>query len=316
MASEPLNKNLEDEIAAALGDASIEDLMVDQPKSRKNRGSREIKSGIIAAIHGPNVLVEFGPRLQGCCPTTQFIELPQIGDSMEFVIERRDQDGMLVLSRKGAVQKAVWDTLDVGQVIEATCTGTNNGGLELELSGHNAFMPSGQVALHHVEDLSSFVGEKFTCEVIELDKSSNRLVLSRKRVLLVEKETAGKELLATLTIGDTLEATITTIKPYGAFADIGGIEGLIHISEMSWDRVSDASKLVTTGQTVMVKLLDIQQDHSPPRIALGMKQLLKNPNTTIAHTQDDEEVQPRAEDNAMKKLREKFGKGPLKGGIG
>lgn len=316
MASEPLNKNLEDEIVAALGDACIEDLMVDQPKSRKNRGSREIQSGIIAAIHGPNVVVEFGPRLQGCCPTTQFEELPQIGDSMVFVIERRDQDGMLVLSRKGAVQKAVWDTLDVGQVIEATCTGTNKGGLELELSGHSAFMPSGQVALHHVEDLSSFVGEKFTCEVIELDKSSNRLVLSRKRVLLIEKETAGNELLATLTIGDTLEATITTIKPYGAFADIGGIEGLIHISEMSWDRVSDASKLVTTGQTVMVKLLDIQQDHSPPRIALGMKQLLKNPNTTIAHTQDDEEVQPRAEDNAMKKLREKFGKGPLKGGIG
>ena len=316
MASDRLNKNLEDEIAAALGDASIEDLMIDQPKSRKNRGSREIKSGIVAAIHGPNVLVEFGPRLQGCCPTTQFEELPQVGKSLEFVIERRDQDGMLVLSRKGAVQKAAWETLDIGQVIEATCTGTNKGGLELELSGHKAFMPSGQVALHHVEDLSSFVGEKFTCEVIELDRSSNRLVLSRKRVLLVEKEEAGIELLASLTIGDTLEATITTIQPYGAFADIGGIEGLIHISEMAWDRVSDASKVVKVGQTVMVTLLDIQQDHSPPRIALGMKQLLKNPNTTIAHTQDDEEVQPREEDNAMKKLREKFGNGPLKGGIG
>jgi len=316
MASEPLNKNLEDEIAAALGNASIEDFMIDQPKNRKNRGSKEIKSGIVAAIHGPNVLVEFGPRVQGCCPTTQFEVLPQVGDSLEFVIERRDHDGMLALSRIGVVQKAAWDTLDVGQIVEATCTGTNTGGLELELSGHQAFMPSGQVALHHVEDLSSFVGDKFSCEVIELDKSRNRLVLSRKRVLLVEKEEAGVKLLASISLGDTLEATITTIKPYGAFADIGGIEGLIHISEMAWDRISDASKVVKVGQTVMVKLLDIQQDHSPPRIALGMKQLLKNPNTTIAHTENDEEILPREEDNAMKKLREKFGNDPLKGGIG
>ncbi len=316
MASEPLNKRLEDEIAAALGDASIEDLLVDQPKSRKNSGSREIKSGIVAAVHGPNVLVEFGPRLQGCCPTTQFEVLPQVGESIEFVIERRDQDGMLVLSRKGAVQKAAWETLEVGQVIEAMCTGTNKGGVELELSGHKAFMPAGQVALHHKEDLSVYVGEKLRCEVIELNKASKRIILSRKRVLQVEKEEAGNELLTSLNVGDTLEATITTIQPYGAFADIGGIEGLIHISEMSWDRVSDVSKVVKVGQTVMVKLLDIQQDHTPPRISLGIKQLLKNPNSTIAQTQDDEEVQPREEDNAMKKLRERFGNGPLKGGIG
>lgn len=316
MAPEPLGKKLEDEIAAALGEASVEDLLVDQPKNRQKRGSREIKSGIVAAIHGSNIFVEFGPRLQGCCPTTQFEELPQVGEQLDFVIERRDQDDMLVLSRKGAVQKAVWNTLDVGHVIEALCTGTNKGGLELELAGHSAFMPSGQVALHHVEDLDGFVGDKFACEVIEIDKSKNRIILSRKRVLQAEKEEAGIELLASITVGDTLEATITTIQPYGAFADIGGIEGLIHISEMSWDRVSDATKLVKVGQQVLVKLLDINQDHAPPRIALGMKQLLKNPDTTLAAQHNEEDVQPREEDNAMKKLREKFGKGPLKGGIG
>ena len=316
MTSERLGKKLEEEIAAALGDASIEDLLVDQPKNRQKRGSREMKSGIVAAIHGSNILVEFGPRLQGCCPTTQFEELPQLGEKLDFVIERRDQDGMLVLSRKGAIQKAAWDTLDVGQVIEAMCTGTNKGGLELELAGHAAFMPSGQVALQHVEDLGVLVGDKFRCEVIELDKSKNRIVLSRKRVLQVEKEEAGIALLDSLSAGDTLEATITTIKQYGAFADIGGLEGLIHISEMAWDRVSDASKIVKVGQTVLVKILDINQDHAPPRIALGMKQLLKNPDTTLASTRNEEEVQPREEDNAMRKLREKFGNGPLKGGIG
>ena len=260
--------------------------------------------------------MEFGPRSQGCCPTTQFEELPQVGETLDFVIERRDQDGMLVLSRKGAIQKAAWDTLEVGNVVEALCTGTNKGGLELELAGHSAFMPSGQVALHYVEDLTVFVGDKLPCEVIELDKSKNRIVLSHKRVLQVEKEEAGIELLASIAVGDTLEAMITTIQPYGAFADIGGIEGLIHISEMSWDRVSDASKIVKVGQTVHVKVLDINQDHTPPRIALGMKQLLKNPETTLASPHNEEDVQPREEDNAMKKLREKFGKGQLRGGIG
>ena len=118
-----------------------------------------------------------------------------------------------------------------------------------------------------------------------------------------------------ITDDDETYARITTIKSYGAFADIGGIEGLIHISEMSWDHVSDATKIVKAGQSVMVKLLGINQDHSPPKIALGMKQLLKNPNTTIVRT-DDDEVPIREEDNAMRKLREKFGNGPLKGGIG
>ena len=315
MASERINKKLEEEIAAAMGDRTLEDFAIDQSKNRKNRSSREIRSGIVTAIHGPNVLVEFGPRSQGCCPAAQFENLPSIGESMTFVIERRDPDGMLALSRKGAVQKAAWETLDVGQIIDATCTGTNKGGLELEISGHKAFMPSGQIALHHVENLTEFVGEKLRCEVIELNKLKNRIVLSRKKVLQTEKKEAGIALLASLAIGDTIEARITTIKSYGAFADIGGIEGLIHISEMSWDHVSDATKIVKAGQSVMVKLLGINQDHSPPKIALGMKQLLKNPNTTIVRT-DNDEVLIREEDNAMRKLREKFGNGPLKGGIG
>jgi ribosomal protein S1 len=316
MASTPMGKKLEEEIAAAVGDASFDDLLIDQPKNRIKRGSREIKSGIVVAIHGSNILVEFGPRLQGCCPTTQFEELPQIGGTLEFVIEHRDQDDMLVLSRKGAVQKAAWDSLEVGQVVEARCTGTNKGGLELELAGHTAFMPAGQVALHHVEDLTGFIGDKFPCEVIELDRKKTRIVLSRKRILQIEKEEAGIELLSSLSVGDTLEATITTIQAYGAFADIGGIDGLIHISEMAWDRVKDVSKIVKVGQVVLVMILNIDQDHSPPRIALGMKQLLKNPDTTLASSQIEEDTPPREEDKAMRKLREKFGNDPLKGGIG
>jgi len=390
MAKNPFNSDLEKELFDAIGDGSFAD-MLNAPVPTSNE-ARSTRSGVIAAIHGPNVLVEFGPREQGCCPKTHFEELPHIGDSVDFVIERTDKDGMLVLSRKGAVQKATWDALETGQVVEARCTGTNKGGLELEVAGHKAFMPAGHVSIHHVLNLDVMIGEKFACEVIELDRRSNRIVLSRKSVLRAERESAKNEMLETLEIGATHEATITSIQPYGAFADIGGLEGLIHRSEMTWERNTDPAKFVKVGDVVRIQILDINTEGDEPKIAFGMKQLIEDPfvssmgNITVGEmiegsitrltdfgafvdigsgveglihiseladhrikspkdvvkegqtitvkvlsidpatrrialslkqASGGDETQPaREEDNAMRKLREKFGDGPLKGGIG
>ncbi len=390
MAKKPQNEDLEAEIFAAIGDGSFADI-VDEP-AKSTQGNRSTRAGIVAAIHGKNVLVEFGPREQGCCPKSHFEELPQVGDSLEFIVEREDQDGMLVLSRKGAVQKATWDAIDLGQVVEARCTGTNKGGLELELAGHKAFMPAGQVALHHLPDLDVMIGEKFACEVIELDKRANRIVLSRKKVLLAEREIAKKEMVNTIEVGDTHDATITSVQPYGAFADIGGLEGLIHKSEMTWERNINPAKFVSVGDVVRIQILDINTEEGEPKLAFGMKQLIEDPfvshianvavgemvNGTVTRLTDfgafvdlgsgteglihiseladhrikspkdvvkegqvltvkvlcvdaatrriglslkqaigDDDAQPaRVEDPAMRKLREKFGNGPLKGGIG
>ncbi len=390
MGKKPYTSDLEQEIFDAIGDGSFAEMMDDQALApNKASGTR---SGVVAAIHGPNILIEFGPREQGCCPKTHFEELPNVGDSIDFIVERVDRDGMLVLSRKGAVQKANWDALETGQIIEARCIGTNKGGLNMELAGHNAFMPAGHVALHHVPDLEVFIGEKFACEVIELDKRSNRLVLSRKAVVQRERETAKAEMLETLQVGDTFDATITSVQHYGAFADIGGLEGLIHKSEMTWERHIDPQKFVKMGDVVRVQLLDINTDSGETKLAFGMKQLLEDPfvsqmatvavgemiegtvtrlvdfgafvdigsgNEGLIHISeladhrikspkdvvkkeqlitvkvlsvdpatrkislslkqaiDGNENQPaREDDNAMRKLREKFGNGPLKGGIG
>lgn len=280
MSEEKMNPELQAEIDAALGGASIDDLVDDQPQRRKRGEARALRTGVVAAIHGPNVLVEFGPRMQGSCPKIQFDTLPNVGDSLDFVVERTDRDGMLILSRQGAIQKANWEALEIGQIVEAMCKGTNTGGLEMELASHKAFMPAGHVELYHVPDLSVFVGEKFACEVIELDRSKNRIVLSRRSVLQAEQQEKQNETLGELEIGATLDATITSVKPYGAFADIGGIEGLIHISEMSWERVNDASKFVKVGDLVRVQVLDIEeptQGQTRPKIALGMKQLIEDP---------------------------------------
>jgi ribosomal protein S1 len=265
-------------------------------------------------------------------------------------------------------------------------------GLEMELAGHKAFMPAGQVAIHHVPDLDVLIGEKFACEVIELNKHANRIVLSRRNVLQAEREVAKEEILGTLSVGDTHDATITSVQPYGAFADIGGLEGLIHTSEMTWERNTDPSKFVKVGDLVRIQILDIDTEGDKLKIAFGMKQLIEDPfissmadiavgetvNGTVTRLTDfgafvdlgsgteglihiseladhrikspkdvvkeQQEVtvkvlsvdpatrriglslkqasgndasQPvREEDTSMRKLREKFGNGPLKGGIG
>ncbi len=277
MSEDKINPELQAEIEAALGGASLDDLLDENPERRKRGEARTIKTGVVAAIHGPNVLVEFGPKMQGSCPKLQFETLPNVGDSLDFVVERRDKDGMLVLSRQGAIQKATWDALEIGQIVEAMCTGTNKGGLDMEVANHKAFMPAGHVELFHVPDLSIFAGQKFACEVIELDRRQNRIVLSRRAVLQAERQEKQAETLENLEVGATIDATITSIKPYGAFADIGGVEGLIHISEMSWDRISDPSKFVKSGDLVRVQILDIDNEHAPPKIALGMKQLIEDP---------------------------------------
>ena len=390
MAKNQFNGDLDKEIFDAIGEGSFAEMLDEQAPT--NSGNRSTKTGVIAAIHGRNVLVEFGPKEQGCCPVTHFEELPQVGDSVEFIVERLDSDGMLVLSRKGAVQKASWDALEVGQVVEARCSGTNKGGLEMELAGHKAFMPAGQVSLHHVPDLDVMIEQKFACEVIELDKRANRIVLSRKKVLLAEREVAKEEMLGTLQVGETHDATITSVQPYGAFADIGGLEGLIHKSEMTWERDTDPSKFVKVGDVVRIQILEINLEHDQPKIAFGMKQLIEDPfvssmadvavgemvEGTVTRLADfgafvelgkgteglihiseladhrikspkdvvkekqvvtvkvlsvdaatrrislslkqaigNDESQPAREDDAsMRKLREKFGDGPLKGGIG
>ena len=390
MAKKPFNGDLEKEIYDVIGEGSFAEMLDEQsPATKKDRSTR---SGVVAAIHGRNVLVEFGPREQGCCPTTHFEELPQVGDTIEFIVERVDKDGMLVLSRKGVVQKATWDALEVGQVVEARCSGTNKGGLEMELAGHTAFMPAGQVAIHHIPDLDIMTGEKFACEVIELNKRANRIVLSRKKVLLAEREVAKEEMLGTIQVGETHDATITSVQPYGAFADIGGLEGLIHKSEMTWERNTDPAKFVKVGDVVRIQILEINVENDQPKIAFGMKQLIEDPfvssmadfavgematgtitkltefgafvdlgsgteglihisemadhrikspkdvvkeqqvvtvkvisidvatrriGLSLKQAVGNDESQPKREDDAaMRKLREKFGSGPLKGGIG
>ena len=280
-----LDPALQAEIDAAIGESSFEDLLEEDAKTSGEsggRGARPRREGTVVSTRDAAVLIEFGPKLQGVCPLSHFKEPPAPGTKETFVIERQDAgDGMLVCSLRGGVQKAQWDTIEVGQVIEARCTGTNTGGLEMEVAGHSAFLPAGHVALHHVPDLTVYVGQKLPCQVMELDRTRNRMVLSRREMLEAERAEARATLLETLEPGQVLDAVVTRIQPFGAFADIGGMDGLIHVSEMSWQRVQDPNHLLKVGDNVAVQVLSVDTEHDPPRIALGMKQLTTDPMLTV-----------------------------------
>lgn len=278
--SADLDAKLQAEIEAALGDMSFEDMldMAERPRSDASHQLLELKTGVIVAIHRGDVFVEFGPKSQGVCPLNQFETPPTVGQKLPFVIDRFDEkDGILILSREGAVRKAAYDSMAVGQVIEARCTGTNKGGLEMEVAQHKAFMPAGQVDLRHIDDLSVFVGEKMPCEIIELDRNRGRIILSRRSTLQAERTRLREKLLDELKEGDQRSAVITSLQPYGAFADLGGMDGLIHISDLAYQRLKHPSEVVKEGQQVTVQILKIDREHDPPRIGLGMKQCLADP---------------------------------------
>ena len=278
--SDDLDDKLQAEIEAALGDMNLEDMLdiADQPARPSAKPVDKMKTGIVIKIYGDDVFVEFGPKSLGVCPRSEFSEPPTVGERHDFVVDRYDaKEGLLLLSRQGAIRKADWESLAVGQAVEARCTGHNKGGLELEIAKHRAFMPAGQIDLRHIDDLSVFVGEKMPCEIIELDRVRGRIILSRRKTLEAERVQLREKLLNDLKEGDQRPAVIRSVQPYGAFADLGGIDGLIHISDICHERIKHPSDRVKEGDEVQVQILKIDRSQDPPRIGLGMKQCMADP---------------------------------------
>lgn len=277
-----LDAKLEAEIEAALGDMSIGDMLGTPHIDTSDDPG--VKTGTVVSVHGKDVLVEFGPRSQGVCPLDQFESPPNPGERIEFAIDHYAHDeGLLILNRKGARRKAAWDSLAVGQVVEGRCIGMVKGGLEVEIAHHKGFMPAGQVDVNFVKDISVFLNEKITVEVMQLDKRRGRMVVSRRKVVAREREERRKELTVTLQVGKKLTAVISSIQSYGAFADIGGMDGLIHVSDMSYHRINHPKEAVKEGDQVEVQILKLELDRDPPRVSLGMKQCMADPFTTKAN---------------------------------
>ncbi len=264
------------------------------------QAGREMRPGKVVSVGPSDVFIEFGPKELGVIPRTQWPEdkdLPKKDDVLEVVVNSRDSDGLLVCSRPGMVQKADWEFLEPGQTVNAKVVGVNKGGLDLEVAGHRAFMPAGQIALEHVADLNVFVGEKFACLVTRVDRSGRgNIVLSRREVLVEERKAQAEKLKASLAEGQTVEGTVRKIMAFGCFVDLGGVDGLIHISDLTHDRIGHGERFVARyvkeGERIRVQILKI--DWPANRLSLGLKQIQNDPfATAVSDIKDGAEVTGR-----------------------
>lgn len=244
---------------------------------------REHRTGTIVSVGPTDIFLEFGPKELGVLPRIQFKEdeLPKTGDSLEVVIDKFEaSESLFLCSRPGAIQKAAWEGLEPGQVVEARVKAVSKGGLECELADHAAFMPASQVAIERVPDLSVYVGEKLKCKVVRVERiGRGNIILSRRDVLDEERRESAKKLKDTLAIDQTIEGVVRKVMPFGAFVDLGGVDGLIHISDLTYDRINfgekAVEKYVKEGQRVSVRILKIDWEND--RISLGFKQVQGDP---------------------------------------
>jgi len=278
-----LNQEWESELAEAMADLGCERLdmlYADLPGGRPAEPGALIRAEVVS-VSGEDVFVDLGGKHQGVVARSQFKEPPGVGAHLELLVDRFDADaGLLILSREGAIKKAAWDSLAVGTLVEGRVTGMNKGGLEVDLQGIRAFMPASQVDATRMQDISLLIGERVRCEVIELDRRDKSVLVSRRKVIEAERAAARDKLLAELEAGQTRQGVVTRLLDFGAFVDLGGVEGLLHISDMSWSRLHEAREAVQPGQSLKVKVLKF--DAETGRISLGLKQLAPDPWEQVA----------------------------------
>ena len=278
---------LDREVEAALAGVSVEQLYATDRPQPQQQGQTDqqpaqpaaqdgAKRGKVISIGRDDVFVDLGGKSQGVAPLSHF-ETVKIGDEFEFTVDRYDErEGLLILSRKGVVSTNVsWENLEVGQVVEGTVTGMNKGGLELEVKSMRAFMPSGQVDLYFTKDISVYLGQRLTAEVMQFERGAKNLILSRRALLERQKEEARQKLLEELAEGQTRRGIVRSVTDYGAFVDIGGMDGLLHVSEMSHRRGRHPSEFVKVGDLVDVKIIKLDKESG--KMSLSLKQAMPDP---------------------------------------
>jgi ribosomal protein S1 len=273
-----LTPDLEMEFAEAIGDMPIDAMLSGELSGFETDLEPESKvRGRVLMVQRDSVFLDLGGRKQGFLKLIALPETPELGATIDAIVSRFDAtEGLYELTLPGqAIDVGDWSQVSEGMLVEARITGHNKGGLECEVNQLRGFIPASQVSLYRVEDLATLVGEKFTCIVTEANAEKRNLVLSRRAVLEREKASAKETLLASLQVGQTHEAIVRSLQPFGAFVDLGGVDGLIHISQLSWERIKHASEALEVGQKVKVKIQKI--DPETGKIGLAFRDLAENP---------------------------------------
>ncbi len=264
----------------------------------------EVVHGTVVRVDKDEVLVDIGYKSEGVIPVSELsirrsvnpADEVSVGEEIDaLVMTKEDAEGRLILSKKRARFELAWKAIEVaaesgeaviGRVIEVV-----KGGLILDL-GVRGFLPASLVDIRRVQDLDEFTGKELRCKVIELNRSRNNVVLSRRAVLEDERKEMRQSILDRLNPGDVVDGQISNIVDFGAFVDLDGMDGLIHISELSWSHVNHPSEVLEIGQDVKVKVLDIDRERQ--RISLGLKQTQSDPwQQVLEHYHEEDVVEGR-----------------------
>jgi len=244
----------------------------------------EIVNAKVLRVTESTVILEFGFKSEGSVALDEFKDPPEAGDDVEVLLESlEDDDGVVVLSKKKADFLRVWEKIreahDADRPVKGTLVRKIKGGVTVDLMGVDAFLPGSQIALRRVPNIEDLIGEVYKFKIIKLNKRRRNIVVSRRVILEAERETKRETLVKELLVGQVREGQVKNITDFGAFIDLGGLDGLLHITDMSWGRVGHPSEVVDIGAGLDVKVLDI--DWNRERISLGLKQLLPYPWTDI-----------------------------------
>ncbi len=264
------------------GEAEYKDLMKLYEGTLGKISEGEIVKGRVVAIGDTEVSVDIGFKSEGVVSLAEFTNRDElkVGDEIEVFLESvEDKDGQLVLSRKRADFMRVWDRVTkaftTGEVLQGRCVRRIKGGIVVDLLGIDAFLPGSQIDVRPVRDFDAFIGKMMDFRVVKINHPSENVVVSHK--VLVEEEMSGqrKAIIESLEKGQILEGTAKVITDFGVFVDLGGVDGLVHITDLSWGRINHPSEIVKLDQTINVVVLDFDQEKK--RISLGYKQLQPHP---------------------------------------
>jgi small subunit ribosomal protein S1 len=254
--------------------------MYDETLSDLKEG--EIVQGTVLGVSRDDVIVDVGFKSEGIISMSEFSDVGQIrvGETIDVFLEAvEDQNGQLVLSKQKADFLRVWDNIRIahesGDLVPGRLVRRIKGGIVVDLFGVDAFLPGSQIALRQVPNFDELIGQQMEVKIIKLNKNRRNIVVSRRVVLEVEREELRQKLLKEIEVGQVREGVVKNITDFGVFIDLGGVDGLLHITDMSWGRILHPSEMVSLGENINVKILDF--DKETGRISLGLKQLTPYP---------------------------------------
>ena len=243
----------------------------------------QVVTGTVVQITDDEVCVNVGYKADGLVKKSDLSSTDvKVGDEIEVeVVKVNDGEGNVLLSQKNIINRKAWEEIvakqEAGEFVEGVGKEAVKGGLLADVMGVRAFIPASQLSLRYVEKIEEFVGQTMTLKIIEIDKAKKRIVASRKAVLLVEEAERKKALWNTFEVGSIVKGVVRRLADFGAFVDIGGVDGLVHVTDLSWGRVKHPSDVVSVGQEIDVKILNVDPERE--RISLSYKQTQPRPWT-------------------------------------